>query len=319
MTILLLLYVLCGYPLSLSLSLSQSLQTLHGHTQNISSVCYHPYLPIIISSSEDGSVRLWNSTSYHHETTLNYTLGRTWSIACANDSNKIALGYDEGTIVLNLGLNNASDIESVDCQTEVTTLNTQQYSHTTASSTLPIQRFNNTNNHSTNNYNTNNYNSNSTNKSQSRYHDDLDTRLPLLPNNNSNTTMLIELESKVIHLEMILHDIINQFFIISTADIIIKHKRIFDNEKLKLIYWKSKLSSAVALKDMNMNIDIENDLFVCTTNFAEWNQIADECNQLIYQLHPNASSNTKNVMTSLVPVLPNKRLVKVIMLRRITI
>lgn len=39
-------------------------QTLEGHTHNISAVCFHPELPIIITGSEDGTVRIWHSTTY---------------------------------------------------------------------------------------------------------------------------------------------------------------------------------------------------------------------------------------------------------------
>ena len=39
-------------------------QTLEGHTHNVSSVCFHPELPIIVTSSEDGTIRIWHSTTY---------------------------------------------------------------------------------------------------------------------------------------------------------------------------------------------------------------------------------------------------------------
>lgn len=39
-------------------------QTLDGHTHNVSAVCFHPELPIIITGSEDGTVRIWHSTTY---------------------------------------------------------------------------------------------------------------------------------------------------------------------------------------------------------------------------------------------------------------
>lgn len=34
-------------------------QTLEGHTNNVSAVLFHKRLPIIISGGEDGTVRLW--------------------------------------------------------------------------------------------------------------------------------------------------------------------------------------------------------------------------------------------------------------------
>lgn len=56
-------------------------QTLEGHTHNVSVVAYHPELPIIISGSEDGSVRIWHSNTYRLEKTLNYGLERVWAAA----------------------------------------------------------------------------------------------------------------------------------------------------------------------------------------------------------------------------------------------
>jgi coatomer subunit beta' len=88
------------------------LQTLEGHQHNVSSVCFHPRLPIILSASEDGTVRLWHSTTYRSESTLNYGLERAWCIAVTPDANKVAIGYDEGTIVLKLG--NERPVASLD-------------------------------------------------------------------------------------------------------------------------------------------------------------------------------------------------------------
>lgn len=41
-------------------------QTLEGHTHNVSAVCFHPELPIIITGSEDGTVRIWHATTYRY-------------------------------------------------------------------------------------------------------------------------------------------------------------------------------------------------------------------------------------------------------------
>jgi coatomer subunit beta' len=88
------------------------LQTLDGHSHNVSSVCFHPRLPLIISASEDGTVRLWHSTTYRPETTLNYGLERAWALAPTKDANKLAIGYDEGTVVIKLG--NEKPVASLD-------------------------------------------------------------------------------------------------------------------------------------------------------------------------------------------------------------
>ncbi|OQV13837.1 Coatomer subunit beta' [Hypsibius exemplaris] len=57
-------------------------QTLSGHAQNISAVSFHPDLPIILTGSEDGTIRIWHAK---------------------HGSNSIAIGYDEGSVVLKLG------------------------------------------------------------------------------------------------------------------------------------------------------------------------------------------------------------------------
>jgi len=64
---------------------------------------FHPKLPIIASASEDGTVRIWQSTTYRAETTLNYAMERAWALAAAPGSNKLAIGFDEGCVCIELG------------------------------------------------------------------------------------------------------------------------------------------------------------------------------------------------------------------------
>ena len=77
--------------------------TLEGHTSNVSAVCFHPELPIIVSGSEDGTVRIWHAATYRLENTLNYGMERVWTVACLKGSNKVAIGYDDGTIMIKIG------------------------------------------------------------------------------------------------------------------------------------------------------------------------------------------------------------------------
>ena len=77
--------------------------TLEGHSNNIATVNFHADLPIILTGSEDGTVRIWHSTMYRLETTLNYGLERVWSVATMTSSNKIAIGCDEGMVVIKMG------------------------------------------------------------------------------------------------------------------------------------------------------------------------------------------------------------------------
>ncbi|CAH2053584.1 unnamed protein product, partial [Thlaspi arvense] len=78
-------------------------QTLEGHTHNVSAVCFHPELPIILTGSEDGTVRIWHATTYRLENTLNYGLERVWAIGYIKSSRRVVIGYDEGTIMVKLG------------------------------------------------------------------------------------------------------------------------------------------------------------------------------------------------------------------------
>ena len=78
-------------------------QTLEGHTNNVSLAMFHPNLPLIISGSEDGSVKIWNNGTYRLENTLNYALERAWCIAIRPQANDVAIGFDEGVVVIKLG------------------------------------------------------------------------------------------------------------------------------------------------------------------------------------------------------------------------
>jgi coatomer subunit beta' len=74
-----------------------------SQTENISCVIFHPDLPIIISGSEDDTVNIYDHTTYKLISQLQYGLKRVWSISATPDSNTIAFGFDEGTIVVKMG------------------------------------------------------------------------------------------------------------------------------------------------------------------------------------------------------------------------
>lgn len=78
-------------------------QTLEGHSQNISCVAFHTELPLVLTGSEDGTIKLWHSNTYRLDNTLNYGLERVWSLCCMKGSNDVAIGYDEGSIMIKLG------------------------------------------------------------------------------------------------------------------------------------------------------------------------------------------------------------------------
>ncbi|XP_037299736.1 coatomer subunit beta' isoform X1 [Manduca sexta] len=78
-------------------------QTLEGHNQNVSAVSFHPELPILLTGSEDGTIRIWHAGTYRLEFSLNYGFERVWTISSMHGSNNVAIGYDEGTIMIKVG------------------------------------------------------------------------------------------------------------------------------------------------------------------------------------------------------------------------
>ncbi len=63
-----------------------------------SPLCWHPACPLTAADcepgtgSEDGTVKLWHSTTYRLESTLNYGMERVWAVAYMKGSNSIAVG-----------------------------------------------------------------------------------------------------------------------------------------------------------------------------------------------------------------------------------
>lgn len=76
---------------------------LEGHTSNVSFACFHPELPIIISGSEDGTIKVWHANTYRLEQTLSYGLERAWCVSYQRGKNALAIGFDEGCVVVKMG------------------------------------------------------------------------------------------------------------------------------------------------------------------------------------------------------------------------
>lgn len=49
-------------------------------------------------------MRIWHSSTYRLESTLNYGMERVWCVASLRGSNNVALGYDEGSIIVKVQL-----------------------------------------------------------------------------------------------------------------------------------------------------------------------------------------------------------------------
>jgi coatomer subunit beta' len=78
-------------------------QILEGHTSNVSFAVFHPEIPVIVSGSEDGTIKIWHSGTYRLEQTLSYGLERAWCVGVLKGRNDICMGFDEGCVVLKMG------------------------------------------------------------------------------------------------------------------------------------------------------------------------------------------------------------------------
>lgn len=47
-----------------------------------------------------GTVRIWHANTYRLENTLNYGMERVWALGVLRGLNDVAIGYDEGTVVI---------------------------------------------------------------------------------------------------------------------------------------------------------------------------------------------------------------------------
>ena len=76
---------------------------LQGHEHDVSAVAFVPDMPYVVTASEDGNVRVFNSSTFRLEKTLNYGLERPWCLAAVKGTNGVAVGYDAGTVFVKFG------------------------------------------------------------------------------------------------------------------------------------------------------------------------------------------------------------------------
>ena len=77
--------------------------TLQGHEHNITALCFHPELPILISAAEDQVCKFWNINNNRLEDSKIFGYDVVWDISAQQDNNMIGLGCDEATLVFQLG------------------------------------------------------------------------------------------------------------------------------------------------------------------------------------------------------------------------
>ncbi|EDW85198.1 uncharacterized protein Dwil_GK12739 [Drosophila willistoni] len=79
-------------------------QTLGGHSDNVTAVALHKELPIVFTGSEDGTFRIWRldmeKQTHYLESCIDYGLKRLWTIANHFNNVDLALGFDEGSIII---------------------------------------------------------------------------------------------------------------------------------------------------------------------------------------------------------------------------
>lgn len=74
--------------------------TLRGHTNNVSSVLFHPRHELIISNSEDRSIRVWDISKRMGIQTFRRENDRFWILAAHPTQNLLAAGHDTGKTLL---------------------------------------------------------------------------------------------------------------------------------------------------------------------------------------------------------------------------
>jgi len=76
--------------------------TMRGHTNNVSCVVFHPKHELIISNSEDRSIRVWDISKRLGVQTFRRENDRFWILAAHPQQNLLAAGHDSGMIVFKL-------------------------------------------------------------------------------------------------------------------------------------------------------------------------------------------------------------------------
>ncbi len=77
--------------------------TFEGHEENVSALCFHPELPILISGAEDRTCKFWNINTFKLEDSRLFGYETIWDIASQASMNMIAMASEEGTMVVRMG------------------------------------------------------------------------------------------------------------------------------------------------------------------------------------------------------------------------
>ena len=75
---------------------------MRGHTNNVSCALFHPKHELIVSNSEDRTIRVWDISKRLGVQTFRRESDRFWVLAAHPDQNLLAAGHDSGMIVFKL-------------------------------------------------------------------------------------------------------------------------------------------------------------------------------------------------------------------------
>lgn len=78
--------------------------TCRGHYNNVSCVLFHPRQELILSNSEDKSIRVWDMTKRTCLHTFRREHERFWVLAAHPSLNLFAAGHDSGMIIFKVSI-----------------------------------------------------------------------------------------------------------------------------------------------------------------------------------------------------------------------
>lgn len=78
------------------------LDTCRGHYNNVSCVIFHPRQELLLSNSEDKSIRVWDMGKRTCLTTIRRENDRFWTISAHPSLSLFAAGHDGGMMVFKL-------------------------------------------------------------------------------------------------------------------------------------------------------------------------------------------------------------------------
>jgi len=82
---------------------------LRGHYNNVSAVLFHPTLDLILSNSEDNTIRVWDMQKRTTIRTYRREHDRFWMLACHPEHNLFAAGLSLSLPIFHLFLQDQID------------------------------------------------------------------------------------------------------------------------------------------------------------------------------------------------------------------